>query len=108
MRVGSISSHFRWPLIAAIVVISACAPRDYIREDYVGKRLLQPDRFPQQVKRDSYGNAIIETEPRRGLLSNLPSFSLPSIPFPSIGLPDIDLPDLWPFGDDEVEDSTQE
>ena len=69
----------------------------------MGKRFLQPDRFPQQVKRDGNGNAIIETERRRGLLSNLPTLSLPSIPVPNIGLPDIDFPDLWPFGDDDEE-----
>lgn len=90
-------------IIIAIVLItaSACAPQDYIRQDYMGKRFLQPDRYPQKIQRDAHGNAIIETERPTGLLSNLPMFSLPRIPFPKIDLPDVDLSDLWPFGTDD-------
>tara|TARA_B100000686_G_C16788366_1_gene976883 strand:+ start:1274 stop:1579 length:306 start_codon:yes stop_codon:yes gene_type:complete len=91
------------PIIVAIVltIASACAPQDYLREDYIGKRFLQPDRYPHKIQRDAQGNAIIETERPTSLLSNLPMFSLPRISFPKIDLPDIDLPDLWPFGNDD-------
>ena len=97
-------------LVASIVFLSAaCAPRDYLREDYMGKRYLQPDRFPQQVRHDANGKAIVETERRWGLLSSLPTLRLPRIPLPriplpSFDLPDIKLPDLWPFDDDEEDD----
>ncbi len=94
-------------IVAVVVAATACAPRDYIREDYVGKRYLQPDRLPQQVKHDANGNAIVETERRRGLLSNLPTLRLPSLTLPGISLPDFALPDLWPF-DDEDEDGDAE
>ena len=87
-------------VLATVFAATGCSPRDYLREDYVGKAYLQPDRFPQKVKHDNYGNAIVETERRRGLLSNLPSFGLPP-GFFRLDLPDIDLPDLWPFDDDE-------
>jgi hypothetical protein len=91
---------YRVLMVAVVLAVAACAPRDYLREDYMGKRYLQPDRFPQHVKHDANGNAIVETERRRGLLSNLPTLRLPSIP-----LPNIDLPDLWPFGDEDEDES---
>lgn len=99
-------SHRISVVVAVVIAMAACAPRDYIREDYMGKRYLQPDRLPQQVRHDANGNAITETERRRSLFSNLPTFRLPNIPLPSIGLPDIDLPDLWPFGDEDVGDES--
>ena len=97
-----VRKEMRLIIVAIILTIgSACAPQDYLREDYVGKRFLQPDRYAQKIQHDARGNPIIETERPTGLFSNLPMFSLPQISFPKIDLPDIDLPDLWPFGNDD-------
>jgi len=97
-----VQKEMRSIIVAITLTIgSACAPQDYLREDYTGKRFLQPDRYPQKIQRDARGNPIIETERPTGLLSNLPMFSLPRISFPKIDLPDIDLLYLWPFGNDD-------
>ena len=80
------------PTGAVVATINAPAPRDRFHEGLMGKRDLQPDRFPKPVRRDAYGDAIVETERPTGPLSNLPAFGLPGVS--SVDLPDIDLLDL--------------
>ena len=52
--------------VATIVVTAACSGVDepLLRDHYVGKSILQPERTPQYVKRDGHGNPILEPERR--------------------------------------------
>lgn len=68
----------RAAIVFAMVAVVGCAeiiPDISLRDDYVGKSLLQPGKIPKPVTRDEQGNA--ELEQRREIRFPF----LPPIPF---------------------------
>lgn len=47
-------------LSGALLLLSACSDEPWIRDDYFGKSWLEPERIIQPIKRDPYGNPILE------------------------------------------------
>ena len=42
--------------------LSACDSTPLMRDDYMGVRLVEPDRLPQRVPRDAYGNLRLDQQ----------------------------------------------
>ncbi len=42
--------------------LSACGGDPLLRDDYLGKRLLEPERMPGEVVRDKYGNPVLQSK----------------------------------------------
>ena len=62
----------------ALLGIAACdqiTPDFSLRDDYMGKSFLQPDKVPQPVARDEQGAPILKTK-RKINLPQLPSLRL--------------------------------
>jgi hypothetical protein len=53
-------------LFSVALLLSGCAefiPKIELRDDYMGKRLLQPSRIPGEIERDAYGNPVLPKQP---------------------------------------------
>lgn len=53
-------------LLATVVLLGGCneiIPKFELRDDYMGKRFLQPGKISGEVERDSLGNAILPKQP---------------------------------------------
>jgi len=46
--------------LVAVGLTTAGCERPRLREDYMGKRLLQPDKMPAEVERDATGDPILD------------------------------------------------
>lgn len=47
---------------ASMLLLAGCneiIPRFELRDDYMGKRFIQPSRVPGEVERDAYGNPVL-------------------------------------------------
>ena len=42
---------------------SEIIPKIELRDDYMGKRLLQPGKVTGEIERDAYGNAVLPKQP---------------------------------------------
>ena len=64
-----IRQHFRpavLGLFSAALLLGGCAeiiPKFELRDDYMGKRFLQPSRLPGEIERDAYGNPVLPKQP---------------------------------------------
>lgn len=53
-------------MVSLALVLGGCAeiiPKFELRDDYMGKRLLQPSRVPGEIERDAYGNPVLPKQP---------------------------------------------
>lgn len=53
-------------LLAAVPLLAGCnelIPKFELRDDYMGKRWLQPGRVPGEIERDANGNPILPPRP---------------------------------------------
>lgn len=48
--------------IIAAIAVTACDRRPLLRDEYLGKGLLQPHKTPQSQRRDGMGNPILENK----------------------------------------------
>ncbi len=49
-------------LLGLALGLAGCAPFQVLRDDYMGKDVLQPEKVDKGVRRDEMGNAIPEEE----------------------------------------------
>jgi hypothetical protein len=69
MHRPSSSRRLALGLLAALPLLAGCSeivPRFELRDDYMGKRFLQPGRVPGEIERDAYGNPILPRKPATG------------------------------------------
>lgn len=53
-------------IVAALgVALSACEERPLLRDNYVGKALLQPRHVPRSTERDGWGNPVLEDSQKK-------------------------------------------
>ncbi|MDP6689374.1 MAG: hypothetical protein QF384_07760 [Alphaproteobacteria bacterium] len=55
-----------FPLLLSILLagLSACGDAPLLRDDYMGKQLIEPELMPRQVVRDEYGNPVLQPQSR--------------------------------------------
>ena len=46
-------------IVLAAAALSACESRPLLRDWYVGRETLEPDRYIQTIERDALGNPIL-------------------------------------------------
>ncbi|MDP7546594.1 MAG: hypothetical protein QGF20_04810 [Alphaproteobacteria bacterium] len=44
--------------------LAACDSTPFLRDDYMGKKLIEPELLPQRVPRDQDGNPQLQTQAR--------------------------------------------
>ncbi|MBT3332387.1 MAG: hypothetical protein HOK21_20815 [Rhodospirillaceae bacterium] len=51
------------PILALLAVsLTACDSSPLLRDNFMGKRLVEPDRLPQRVPRDARGNPRLDQQ----------------------------------------------
>jgi hypothetical protein len=46
-------------VVLAAAALAACQPRPLLRDWYVGREVLEPDKYVERVERDTWGNPIL-------------------------------------------------